>query len=300
MRRMGLTFLILVLIGVPALHAQELPAPDAMVADVVRMEADSNTRRREVLEAILDERGISHTLETFPIASRFQYPRTMGGNLVVTLGEGAEDIVVGAHMDAVWLPDGSLSRGAVDNAASAIILTRLASSLSGRDLRHRFRIVFFDAEEIGLVGSQSYVAAHAADSIAAAVNLDVNGYGDTLFWGPTSATGNAPVHSAVAAVCDGADFDCIEFPRYPQSDYISFQNAGIPNVSLSVLPAVEAEQLRVAMNGTQAEIAALGGPPSILALIHTPADRSDRIDADGMTITYRALLALVEKLDAME
>jgi Zn-dependent M28 family amino/carboxypeptidase len=249
---------------------------------------------------MLDERGIAHQIEAFDIVDRETYPRSIGANLVVTLGEGDRDIVIGAHLDAVWLNAETLSRGAVDNAASTVILTRLAETLGGETLRHRIRIVFFDAEEIGLLGSRSYLARHEGDRIASAVNLDVNGYGDTLFYGPTAAEGNQTVHEAIAAVCAESTFACLEFPRYPQSDYASFQRAGIPNVSLSVLPLEEAEELRVAMNGTEEEIRALGGPPAILRLIHTPEDDSSHIDPAGMAIAYHAVLDLVLRLDELD
>ena len=157
-----------------------------MLDDVRRVEVDSNVGRREALEAILSESGVAYELEPFTIEPRRNYPRTEGANLVITLGEGESDIVVGAHYDAVWLRDGTLSRGAVDNAASSVVLARLAETLKDDPLQHRIRIVLFDMEEIGLVGSAKYIEEHESDTIAAAVNFDVNGYGDTLMFGPAA------------------------------------------------------------------------------------------------------------------
>lgn len=278
--------------------AQTPPSLEGMRNDVERMEVSSNPDRGQAVMRMLEDRNIPYELEAFDIEPPEGYPRNIGGNIVVTLGEGPRDIVIGAHYDAVWLPNGRLSRGAVDNAASSVILTRLAEALTDASPGYRIRIVWFDMEEIGLRGSRSYLGRHGSDSIAAAINLDVNAYGDTLFYGPTAPEGNQTVHEALAQVCADADFSCMDFPRYPQSDYISFQRAGIPNVSLSVLPGDEASEFHTALNGTEAEIQALGAVPRVYRLIHSVADTSDEVDPAGMMVTYRAVLALVWKLAA--
>ena len=213
----------------PMVRAQDLPALEPMLRDVERMEVGTNAERREVLMEMLSERGIEFELEAFNIEPRVNYPRRVGANIVVTLGDGPADIVIGAHFDAVWLMGGTLGRGAVDNAASAIVLTRLASTLGAETLRHRIRIVFFDMEEIGLVGSRNYVSRHGSEEIAAAINLDVNGYGDTLIFGPTAAEGNTALPESMREVCREHDFQCMEYPRFPNSDYLSFQSGwGFP------------------------------------------------------------------------
>jgi Zn-dependent M28 family amino/carboxypeptidase len=55
----------------------------------------------------------------------------------VTFGAGPELVVIGAHYDAARLPDGSLSRGAVDNAASSVMLVRVAEALRAEKLAVR-------------------------------------------------------------------------------------------------------------------------------------------------------------------
>jgi len=278
----------------------ESPAPvSPIVAAVGSMEAaGSNPGRRAALEAMLRDLGVPYEAEAFTIEARENYPRTEGANLVVTLGAGDSDIVVGAHYDAAWLPGAVLSGGAVDNAASAVILARLAGTLSGADLRHRVRIVFFDMEEIGLVGSRRYIETHAAETIRAAVNLDVNGYGDTVFYGPAAAPGNATLYDVVRDHCALERLRCLEFPAYPASDHRSFQAAGIPNISFSVLPALEAHELWLFLNGGAASFRP-GFAPAVLRTIHSPADTADRIEAAAMELGLRSLAAFVRRLDAV-
>ena len=270
-----------------------------MLDDVRRVEVDSNVGRREALEAILSESGVTYELEPFTIEPRGNYPRTEGTNLVITLGEGESDIVVGAHYDAVWLRDGTLSRGAVDNAASSVVLARLAETLKDEPLQHRIRIVLFDMEKIGLVGSAKYVEEHETDTIAAAVNFDVNGYGDTLMFGPAAGGGNADVYQLFKETCVEEQLDCQEFDQYPPSDNLSFQAAGIPNISIGVLPAAEAHRLWLFMNSDTEGIFPERFTPNVLATIHTPNDTSNSVESAAMELSYRAALGLVRRLDAV-
>src|SRR5262249_48245262 len=134
---------------------------------------------------MLTARKLSFNVEPFNLETPIRRePRTEGRNVVITLGDGAEDIVVGAHYDAVRLADGSLSKGAVDNAASSVILIHLAQALASERLQKRVRIVWFDMEELGLFGSQQYLRRHVSDKIATMLNFDINAYGDTILFGP--------------------------------------------------------------------------------------------------------------------
>jgi Zn-dependent M28 family amino/carboxypeptidase len=274
----------------------DAPSPEELAADVARMERPTNPERREALTEVLTEHGIAWELDGFEISPRPNYPRSEGANVVVTIGDGPADIVIGAHYDAVWLQDGTLSRGAVDNAASSIILARVAEALEDEELDHRVRIVWFDMEEIGLLGSTHY-ATTSDRPIAAAINLDVNGYGDTLFYGPgPEGEAETRMRALIADGCARVEASCMSFEIYPQSDYESFRRAGVPTVSLSVLPLAEAEELHDAMNPEPGR-APPSSMPAILRLIHTTDDTSDRIEPDGMLIAYHAVMGLVRKLD---
>ena len=100
--------------------------------------------------------------------------------------------MVGAHYDVVRLPDGTVVGGAVDNGAASVVLTRVAETLGRYGLGHRVRVVLFDLEESGLLGSRAYVEAAEPDRIAAMVNVDVVVGDTTLMYGPTSRRGHPP------------------------------------------------------------------------------------------------------------
>src|SRR5688572_28886459 len=143
-----------------------------MPTDAARLDRPSNAERLEALTALLRERGLEFEVQPFPNERREKDSREQGQNVIVTIGSGSQDIVIGAHFDAVLLQDGKLSHGMVDNAAGAVVLTRVAEALRSRRLKHRVRLVFFDMEEIGLLGSAHFVK--SLDSkVAAAVNVDI-------------------------------------------------------------------------------------------------------------------------------
>ena len=203
------------------------------------MERDTNEARFDVLTSMLAERHIAFAVEPFTIEPRKGEPRTQGRNVVVTFPGGNPEIVVGTHYDAARLPDGTLSKGAVDNAASTVILVRLAEALSKIRLRGQTRIVFFDMEELGLLGSAEFVRAHSDRPMRAMVNLDVNAFGDAVMIGPRTASNGFAIERQRASCVDIAAA-CVEFPRMPPSDDISFQKGGVPAVSMATVPAVQA------------------------------------------------------------
>jgi Zn-dependent M28 family amino/carboxypeptidase len=279
-----------------------VPAPAAAQlfanarAEVARFEVGSNEARFEALTKLLAEWKIAFDVEPFTIAPRKGEPRTEGRNVIVTLPGREPEIVVGAHYDAARLRDGTFSNGAVDNAASVVVLARAAETLSRSRPRSRVRIVFFDMEELGLLGSARYVQDHSDRKVLAMVNLDVNAFGDTLVYGPRTSSNDA-VFRAMQLACAGVARSCVEFPRMPPSDDISFQKAGIPVVSIATVPEPQAHQLWLVINGGKDSGLQDGFVPHVLRTIHTPSDSSSVVEPDAMARVYRAVLSLIGRLD---
>jgi hypothetical protein len=280
-----------------ALHAPSTAPLPGVLEDLARFAGHDNVARGDTLLRIFRERGLEPEIQRFPNRAQQREPRPEGRNLIATIGAGSRDIVVGAHYDAARLPDGRVTGGVVDNGAGAVILTRVAESLTRHALRHRVRVVLFDLEEVGLLGSQAYVAAGATDRIAAMVNVDIAAYGDMLVYGPTTHEGNDDVYRGFRAVCAVQLVPCLESPQFPRSDDRSFQDAGVPNISLAITPAVEAHQMWLLLNAGPAAGLREGYMPPIFGIIHTPADTLDHADAAAMTRMHDAVVALVLELD---
>ena len=276
------------------------------VDDVKRLEVDSHDERFDALTALLRERDVPYAVERFTIAQRGAEPRTEGRNVIVTLGQGPSgggaprentELIVGAHYDAIRLKDGSLSRGAVDNGASAVILVRLAEALRKQPpVRQRVRLIFFDLEEAGLSGSAKYVEAHGIAGIGNVVNLDINGYGDTVVYGDLQSARNVALRRSLVETCAAKDISCVGLAQMPPGDDRSFSSAGIPAVSMGILPGLEVHQLWLMRQGGKESGLAPGTLPAIFRTIHTSEDRSDKLDPKAMERVFDLVLALVRHL----
>jgi hypothetical protein len=185
--------------------------------------------------------------------------------------------------------------GVVDNGASSIILTRIANAVKNETFNNRLRIVWFDVEERGLIGSAQFVEAHKDDPIVSMINLDVNGYGDTMMFGPTAATGIHRLYELAQSVAMKNNIGFVLFPNYGASDDRSFQRAEIENISIGVGPMSEVREFWLAFNGMDKYKPT--GTPVIFTNMHSENDAMDKIQPLGMTYTYTVVLAMVKELD---
>ena len=99
---------------------------------------------------------------------------TTSQNVIAEIPERTDEwIVLTAHYDTT-----PLSRGAYDNMSGCIGLLGILDALKGKTpLRYGLRFIFCGSEEIGLLGSKAYTAAHEKDleKIALNINLDMIG-----------------------------------------------------------------------------------------------------------------------------
>ena len=281
--------------------ASDMPGPAGaeIKATAIRLLQPSNARRLEQLQSILRERGIAFELQPVRNPQPKRDPRAEGSNVVASVGStsGESRIVIGAHFDAAALQGGKLSAGMVDNASSVAVLVHLAAAMKERPTKHRVDVVFFDMEELGLVGSRHYADSPQIDSVVAMINLDTLQGGSTVIYGPTADTESQDIDRHMRQVCVAAQLDCLAFPEYPPSDDRSFADVGVPNVSIAVVPQVESHQLWLLMNGGRASGLQHGFVPEVLRTIHTPADQPDKLEPDALATAHRAAMALLMKLD---
>jgi hypothetical protein len=80
-----------------------------------------------------------------------------------------EVVLVTAHYD-VWY------QGADDNSSGVAVLLELARALADKEHSRTIRIVAFDAEEVGLIGSTRYLRRHTGDDVRLIINMDSVGF----------------------------------------------------------------------------------------------------------------------------
>ncbi|MBX3365132.1 MAG: M28 family peptidase [Phycisphaeraceae bacterium] len=136
------------------------------------------------LEQALAEMGYEVHTQEFdwaPRPRRAENPPSTWKNIWVEIpgrSKPSEVLIVGAHFDAV-----PQSPGADDNASGTAALLELARVLEGRPMARTVRLLFFNLEEVGLVGSREYVSQIARpalregrETIIGMISLDGVGY----------------------------------------------------------------------------------------------------------------------------
>jgi len=93
-------------------------------------------------------------------------------NIIAELpGTRPDTIIVGAHYDSATVN----APGAVDNASGVGVLLELARVLSQEPHEETYQLVFFGAEEYGLVGSQFYTSQADLSAVRWMLNVDMVG-----------------------------------------------------------------------------------------------------------------------------
>lgn len=177
-------------------------------------------------------------------------------------------------------PGEPICNGAADNASGCAAILAVAKALldSGIVFRRSVLVIFFDAEEDGLLGSKYFVQAgglYPMQSIAAVFNLDLvgtrifKGVDSTYALGTERTVGlreRILANSAllglstypVSAFFDGSD-------NGERSDHYYFVQAGVPAIFFSS-----------------------GAPPEY----HSPADKIDIIDREKLLLTTKHLFLM--------
>lgn len=100
--------------------------------------------------------------------------------LAVIPGTKKETIVISAHYDHIGTSNNRIFYGADDNASGTAALLAYAGYFKKNAPEHRIILAFFDAEEMGLRGSEYFVNSPEAqkENIILNINLDMVARGD--------------------------------------------------------------------------------------------------------------------------
>jgi len=141
-------------------------------------------------------------------------------NVVGAIGQTGRRLVVGAHLDSV---EGS--PGANDNASGVAAILEAARVLRAERTPAGLEFVAFDAEELGLYGSQAYVRSERIRGVVGMVNLDMVGVGERFLVGNTGPDDRLVEITLEAARRVGVR---LERGRLGSSDHVPFEQAAKP------------------------------------------------------------------------
>jgi len=270
------------------------PPPPSHAEWIAGLAQPTPEARLARLKAMLDAHGLKYEVRPFT----FRSEAGEGYNVIVTIGEGETDILLTAHYDAERLKDGTLVDGVVDNGASVVALVKAADRLRGGLKNHRLRVIFFDQEELGLLGAKAYATSEDGKRVAAVVNFDINAYGDTPFHALSPRPEDAFLNAAATAGCKAVSEACRPMAFYPPSDHQAFWLRYVPAISFSRLPANEVDELDAFMQESRKASLNQLPPPRILGLIHTPQDKMAAVEPKSVEWTARLAVAVARAADA--
>jgi hypothetical protein len=135
------------------------------------------------IKANFEKFGYRVTEQNFSFKSRKVEGQSQ--NIIAELGDSSKPtIILGAHYDSTAMKTGSM--GATDNGAGVAAMLAIVEALSDKiPENYNIRFIAFGAEEIGLQGSNYYVADllehNNLDNIAAMINFDTIAGGDKVY-----------------------------------------------------------------------------------------------------------------------
>jgi len=255
--------------------------------------------RREAVLALVRRAGFEPVVETFAGGAAGQ-PMEGRNITFVVPGHGncGCEILLTAHYDAVVLDGGDLVDGMVDNGGSVVSVIEAARQLRDDNLFHDVRVVLFDQEERGLLGSRAWIAAHGTGHAVAVVNSDVAAFGDTMMYGQNNGPQSLFVTQAVQRVCSERELQCVGYPNYPPSDDRPFIADGTPVVSLGFQTEIGAHQMWLALNAPQGQSGlAAGFLPEVFGIIHSANDNASRVEAPTLLLAAETFAAVIKEID---
>jgi Iap family predicted aminopeptidase len=154
-------------------------------------------------------------------------------NVVAELrGQSEEAIVVSAHYDSVWR-----GPGVIDNATGVEGVRRIAENLAGHGHMRSLIFIAFAAEEIGCIGSRSWIfdseVTGELERVKACVNLDCIAHGDRLELMASPKPLAARLEGFAGELGLGERYDLNIGPAGPGVDAFPFHEKGIPAATVS-------------------------------------------------------------------
>ncbi|GAA1867508.1 M20/M25/M40 family metallo-hydrolase [Myceligenerans crystallogenes] len=235
------------------------------------------------LQAFFDLQAVEETKQTFNVLAETSW------------GDAGNVVMLGAHLDSVEEGAGINDNG---TGSAGILETAIQLAKVGRAeaLPNKVRFAWWGAEELGLQGSNHYVASLSAaeqDDIALYMNFDMIGSPNytigvydadqSTYEAPvTVPEGSAAVEAAFTGYFDSGDQPWVDSPFSGRSDYQGFILAGIPASGLFTgADAIKTDQEAAIFGGT----AGIPLDPNY----HSAADDLTNVDTEALTIMSKAI-----------
>lgn len=236
-------------------------------------------------------------------------PDLLWHNIIIDLpGTTAptEVLIFGAHFDAV--PG---APGADDNGTGVACLLEAARLLKDVPMQRTVRLIFFNLEEVGLIGARAYAVEQktridaGSESVVGMVSLDMLGFYSTEPRSQKNPLENSPIPIKLK-VPDVADFigmgGVLRYRRFSQAFDTAMKKAEpeLKTIAVDFLPIAPPDLLR----SDHAPFLAIGVPAVILSdtanfrnpHYHQKSDTVETLNAELFTRTVRGIIGAMHAL----
>lgn len=197
-----------------------------------------NSLAREYICSQLDSLKIEYYIQNFAV--------DLGNNIVAEIRAekplyNSEYIVIGAHYDHLGIKNNKIYNGADDNASGSAMLLQLARLLNANadKINRNIILIWFDAEEMGLLGSDHFaynpMFVDKLSDIKLMINLDMVGW----YKNGALEIANVAMLNGWKEIFESTKTDLkIKVSKYKKSvftdsDYSSFAKRDIPAITMT-------------------------------------------------------------------
>ena len=260
---------------------------------VKKLENKSNEERKNTIINILKIKKIKYKLE------QYSYFGKKGVNIIVEFCKGKKYSIASAHYDVV--PG---SPGANDDASAIAVLFKIIENFKKIKLKNKVKVIFFDDEEIGRLGSLSYIKKHGLKDLIGVYHMELVGMGDSIgLWPITKFNENSYVISNIEKVLEKKKIYLERVGDLPAfyGDDLSFRMQGFEHaICISVVYKKDKEKLKSFVKSSIPMIILkynLGLVPKMMKLYHSKNDKSIHLNESAMEITAEVLTESLINLD---
>ncbi|HWM94637.1 MAG TPA: M28 family metallopeptidase [Thermoanaerobaculia bacterium] len=296
--RVRVVLVLLALLAASSATARETPLAHQVATGLARLgpRPDGGPNQAAAARYLLSEmeRSGLREVRAVPVAGHPEWVNLTG----VLPGKTDREIVLSAHYDTV-----RPSPGAGDDASGCGVVIAAAADLARTPLEHTVRVVLFDAEEVGLKGSQGWVASlppARRDRILANLNVEMVGWsgsaGPTIHVFPVEVKGERTMAPGWLVHFLLRSGEAVGW-RYEMSD-----------IKMSMLAQLILRTARVRLGADANSFQEQGIPAlsvsdsSLLAMdpaFHRPTDTAQRLDPARMGRWTEAVTAAVRRMDRL-
>lgn len=258
---------------------------------IEQLEGKSNHDRFTVIAAWLEETDIRFDVQLYET----------GKNIIVPEPSGKPCVIISSHFDVV-----PFSPGANDNGSAIAVCMDIIERLQNTTFKNfEVLVCFFDQEEVGLKGSQTFVSTYGVENVIGVLNLEMVGMGNKFAVWNLDQTSKGRVLEAFETAVARLQKTTRRFDKIVtnSADHMSFRNAG--HTDAFSITCISEKDEEVAYHYYKAQefaveksvLVEIMSQAPIFKHYHQPTDRSVFLSEESLQMTSDVLWETLLQLE---